>query len=111
THRHHIAILQQEPILEAEEIGPEEMNVNIPGDSMRLDLEMMMFEIGKGMAHPLFAAGKLPLPDRLSVALDSCSPAHFDKIRIDNQLRPDRAGAQFRLRQIKIVFGLKHVVG
>ena len=98
--RHIIAILQRDPFAEAERAGTEEMYVRVAGASVRLVFEMMMLDIRKGMAHALVACGNFLGPEDLAVALDGHGPGDERKVGVEDQLRADRAGAEFRMGQV-----------
>src|SRR5262249_29998846 len=77
---HYIAILQRQSILETEYVGTEKVNMHIAGNSVRFDLEVMMFKIRQGMAHPLLTAVKRASPDCFLGALDRCLSAYCPEL-------------------------------
>src|ERR1017187_2566370 len=92
-HLHHVTIGQAYAFAEAESIGAEEMHVDIARTAVRLELEMMMLQVRRAVAHHGFPGMDLFGPDGPAVALDFHFPRHQAEIRIDHQFRADGARA------------------
>ena len=50
---HKVALLEREAIAKAERIRSEDMDMNVSWAAVSFVLEMVMFQIGYGMAHVL----------------------------------------------------------
>src|SRR5450432_598607 len=93
---HHISLLQLDPLTETERVGAEEMDVDIARPPVRLELKMMMLQVGDGVRHGLLAGTDGARPQRLSLALyrnrawDRFEPGAY------HQLRTDRTVSQLR---------------
>ncbi len=109
--RHQVAILQPQAVLEAEHVGAEKMDVHVAWPAVFGMLEVMVLEISQRMAHPSLAAGLWRLPDHFSATFDCCTSWQIVELRLDHELWPQGAVAQFRFGQVEVVFRLQHVVG
>ena len=88
-----VAIAQHNACTKGQRIGTEEMNVNIARLAVACELEMMMFEIRKTVAHILVTASNRLMPDRLSCAFDANLAANIVEGTVDHQLRSQAAGS------------------
>jgi hypothetical protein len=87
------------------------VHVQVTGSAEQRVLEVMMFQIRQVMRHVRLPGQERLLPDRLAAATDQRGAMHVGRQLADQQLRSDRRGAQFRMRQIQVVHALHHVVG
>src|SRR4029077_6761490 len=72
---------------------------------------MEMLQVRHRMRHVLFAGEEVVPPDHLALALDVRRATHIGGQFADQQFRSQRAGAQFRVREIEIVLPLCYVIG
>src|SRR5262249_28018388 len=92
---HHVALVKLDTGTEAQTMGSVKVNVHVSGAAMRLELEMMMFDVGEAVAHAVFAAADLLAPEDAAVPLDGGSATNRAKIRVQRQLRSERARTEF----------------
>jgi hypothetical protein len=69
------------------------VNVHISRPTVLVVFEMMMLEISQRMAHPTLSARLRGLPDNAPAPFDGCPPGYVVELRIDYQLRSERAFA------------------
>src|SRR5687768_13254407 len=68
--RHHVPVLEPQPVLEAEHLRAEEMHVHVAGPPVLGVLEMVMLEVRQRVTHPLLPAGERAGPEGFAGAID-----------------------------------------
>ena len=106
-----VAVFQLDAVAEAEGVCAEEVHVHVAGLAVAFELEVMVLEVGEAVAHVLFAGLDGLLPEGLAVALDADLAGDRLKVRADDQLRTEAAGAQLRAREVEVVALLELVIG
>src|SRR4029453_17661036 len=100
---HHVAVLECNALAEAEGVRAEEMDVDVAGPAMRVELEVMVLDVAQAVAHLRLAAGHHTRPDPLAAPLDPDLARDGIEDRRQRQLRPDRRRAALRRGQIQVV--------
>src|SRR6476620_7460521 len=93
--RHHVTIFESQWILEAKHVRAEKVNMYVARTAVFGVFEVMMFQVGDRMAHPLLAGRLGGLPDDFSAALDGGLARYVVELRIEDKLWPERAIPQF----------------
>ena len=96
----YVTFLQYDSFAKGESISAKEVDVHAAGLPVSGELEVMMLDIGKAVAHILFAAGDPLVPKCRSRSFDTDLSVNISKIRIDDQLRTKAAGSQLRSGKI-----------
>src|SRR5689334_18428743 len=104
---HHVLIRELYAIAEAQRARAEVMHMHVARAAMRLELEMMVFDVLPAVAHLSFAAANVLRPNYFSGALDGDFAGHGLKIGINYEFRAKRAGADFRAGQVQVILFLK----
>jgi len=90
--------------------APKKLHVHVAGLTEGAVLEMVVFEIGDGMAHvsspESHSSAHISRPSRISRARPETDSRQF----ADQQLRPVAALAHFRVRQIEMFWALHGVI-
>jgi hypothetical protein len=97
---HPVALLQINSISEAENICAKKVKVRITRTAVAGILEVMMFQIRQGMGHMCFSSGEGLHPNSHRPTHDFDGPARPFEIAANNQLRPNRTGAEFGVREV-----------
>src|SRR5271170_7630049 len=86
------------------------MHVEIPGQAMTIELEVMMFQVSETVRHILFPGLNRFLPYRCASALDSHFTSDGTEVAANYQFRANAALAQLRTSKVQIVMLLKFVI-
>jgi hypothetical protein len=88
---HDVALDEADSFTEAECGRAEEVHVNVAGAPVRVELEMMMLHVRQAVAHERFAGAEFFRPQNFAASLDRDFAFDGVELRIDDQLRSDRA--------------------
>src|SRR6185437_11558411 len=92
---HRVAVFETNARAETERVGAEEVDMEIAGVAMEVELEMVVFDVGEAVAHVGLAGLDRARPDGLTIAFDRDFARNQMEVRIDHQLRADGTGSQF----------------
>src|SRR5271165_5298200 len=88
-----------------------EMHVKMPRNTVAVELEVMMLEVGEAVRHVFFARLNRLVPYLLAIALNTDFTSNGGEISAGNELWADAAVTQLRSRKIQIVVALELVIG
>src|SRR5438270_8254002 len=86
------------------------MNVNVPRVAVRFVLEMMVFDILQTVAHLRLTGADLFSPQLPASAFNHDFASNRLEFWIDDKLRSNRTGPQFRAGQIEVISFFKTVI-
>src|SRR5208337_2481098 len=97
---HDISVLQANMVAKTEAVRSKEMNVDVSRPAVSFKLKMMMLNVAQAVAHLGFPGAESLGPVNISISLDRRRNGNGFEFRINHELGSQRAGTEFRTREV-----------